>query len=203
MRVARLSIVAVLATLSVHAGVALAQAQTVDFSSRVTPACEFAGLTVKPPAGWINVPFDKPPKGHRGCQLMRINEREELVGIIRVRSATEPTAEFKEEGFGRLLANEAVAVSEMGYVLARESLWARENVPVSGAGFRDGRAVGVAARITGNDVPQEAHFLVFRSDDAKYVFTLLTPQQSYSESLYQRNSSDFGVVIRSLQPARR
>jgi hypothetical protein len=180
-----------------------ARGQTVDFSGKVTPTCEIAGLVVKPTAGWINVPFETPPPGHRGCQMMRTNEREELVGIIRVRSATGPSAEFTEEGFGRLLVNEGLAVSEMGYELAKESLWARENVPVSGAGFRDGRAVGVAARIPGNGVPQEAQFLVFRSDEAKYVFTLLTPQRSHSESLYQRNSSDFGVVIRSLQPARR
>jgi hypothetical protein len=165
-----------LALVLLTAGAASAQGEVVDVSDTTTPACDMAGLVARPAAGSFNVPFHGPPRGHRGYQMMRVNERQELVGIIRVRSATEPSAEFTDKGFGALLANEAHAVSEMEDGLASESLWSGDNVPTAGAGFREGRAVGVAGALEGNDVGQEAHFLVFRSDTAKYVFTLLTPQ---------------------------
>jgi len=189
-----------LSLLAVCSGTASAQEEVVDFSRRTTPTCEIAGLTARPAAGWFNVPFEEPPSGHLACQMMRTGGQDELLGIIRVRSVTAPEAEFTDDGYVRFLANEVVAVAQMGYALADEPLWTRDNVPVSGAGFREGRAVGLAARVEGNDVAQEAHFLTFRSDGAKYVFTLLTPARADDEALWQRNTADFGVVIRTLQP---
>lgn len=200
MRQRRRLVATALSLLSVWSATPVAQEGVVDLSRQTTPACEIAGLTARPAAGWFNVPFEEPPSGHLGCQMMRTGEQDELVGIIRVRSVTAPQAEFTDDGYARLLANEVVAVTEMGYALADEPLWIRENVPVSGAGFREGRAVGLAARIKGNDIAQEAHFLTFRSDRANYVFTLLTPARSYDEALWQRNTADFGAVFRTLQP---
>ncbi len=177
-----------------------AHTQVVDFSGQTMPTCEIAGLAVAPPGGWFSVPFEDPPEGHLGCQMMRTNEREELVGIIRVRSVMAPAREFTDEGHARYIGNEALALEQMGYTLADEPLWVRDDVPVKGAGFREGRAVGVAAHIAGNDVPQEAHFLVFRTDSTKYLFTLLTPAQAHDETLHRRNTADFGLVIRTLKP---
>lgn len=185
----------------VGANVAAGQEEVVDFSDQITPTCEMAGLVARPPEGWFNVPFENPPAGHLGCQMMATGEDDGLIGIIRVRSATAPATEFGQDGYAPLLGNENVVLSGMGYILADEPLWRRDDVPVSGVGFREGRAVGVSATIEGNDVPQEAQFLLFRSDDAKYVFTLLTPAESFDAGLYKRNTDDFGVVIRTLQPS--
>ena len=190
-----------LATLLLVSTVAFSE-ETVDFSDRVTPTCEIAGLTAYPPEGWFNIPLEDPPAGHLGCMMMRTNEREELVGILRIRSLTAPALDPEGETYGALFGSEVASAKEMNYSVGDEPLWVRKDVPVSGEGFREGRAVGLPATIGGNDLPQEAHFLFFRSDSAEYVVTLLTPAKSVDESLYERNTADFGKVIRTLQPRR-
>jgi hypothetical protein len=170
-------------------------------SARAT--CELAGLVVASPGGWFSVPFDTPPPGHAGCQMMLYNEQNQLLGVMRIRSASDPASEFAADGYDRLLANEITAMSAMDILFDQERgpLWTRDNMPVAGEGFREGRAVGLAARIKGNDVAQEAHFVVFRSDAAKYLISLLTPTQAYDKRLYQRNTSAMGTLMRTLQPS--
>ena len=187
------------AALLAVAGVALAQ-ERVDFGDRMTPRCEMAGLISVPPPGWINVPLENPPPGHLGCMMMRTNENEELVGFLRIRSLSAPALDAKAEPFDALLASEVLSVGEMGFAVDETPLWVRKNVPVKGEGFRDARGVGLAARIEGNPTPQEVHLLVFRSDRAEYVVTLMTPAKSFDAKLYDRNVTDFGTLIRTLQP---
>ena len=191
----------VLATLLLIATPMLSE-ESVDFSDRATPTCEMGGLIAYPPDGWFNVPFEDPPAGHLGCMMLLTNETEELVGILRIRSLTAPALDPGEEPYAALLASEVTSIAEMNVSLAEEPLWVRKDVPVAGEGFREGRAVGLAATIAGNDLPQEAHFLFFRSDSAEYVMTLLTPAKSVDETLYERNTEDFGKVIRTLRPRR-
>ncbi|HEU5163758.1 MAG TPA: hypothetical protein VFV54_11465 [Thermoanaerobaculia bacterium] len=181
------------------AGVALAQ-ETIDFGERMTPRCEMAGLISVPPPGWINVPLESPPPGHHGCMMMRTNEKKELVGVLRIRSRSAPALDGKGEPFEALFTSEVASVGEMGYVMDEPPLWVRENVPINGEGFRDARGIGLAAMIEGNPTPQEVHLLVFRSDRAEYIVTLMTPAKSFDPKLYDRNVNDFGTLIRTLQP---
>lgn len=180
---------------------AAANAQPPSGERRVQPAatCELAGITVMPGAGWVNTPIQGAPSGQLGCQMARMNERDEVVAIVRVRSAAPPASDFAGEDFGGMLTYERTVLTRMGYALADEPLWFRDNVPIKGAGFRDAQALGVGARIEGNSVPQEAHIFVFRSDTAKYLFTLLTPAKVHDEKLYDRNVEEFSVLIRTLK----
>lgn len=178
-----------------------ANAQRPSGGARLQPSetCDLAGLSVTPGAGWVNIPIQGAPGGHLGCQMARTNERDEVVAIIRVRSAAPPAKEFAEDDFIGMLTHERTVLERMGYALADQVLWTRDNVPVKGPGFRDARAFGVAGEIEGNGIPQEAHFLLFRNDSAKYLFTLLTPAKVYNEKLYERNTEEFGVLIRALK----
>jgi hypothetical protein len=190
-----------LAALLLFAMPALSE-DTVDFSDRITETCEIAGLIAYPPEGWFNVPLEDPPAGHLGCMMMLPNESRELVGAIRVRSLAAPALDSEGEPYAGLFGSEVAAFAEMNCSLADEPLWVRKDVPVSGGGFRDGRALGFAATVPGSELRQEAHFLFFRSDSVEYLVTLLTPTKSADASLYERNTEDFGKVIRTLQPRR-
>jgi hypothetical protein len=195
---AQLSI-ALLVCLLMLATATNAQRPSGDLRDMATGTCELAGLAVTPGDGWVNIPIQGAPNGHLGCQMARTNERDEVVAIIRVRSVTSPAKEFAENDFAGLLTHERTVLTRMGYALANQSLWTRDSVPIKGAGFRDARGFGVAARIEGNSIPQEAQFLLFRNDTAKYLFTLLMPAKVYNHDLYDRNTEEFGVLIRTLK----
>ena len=185
---------------SMAAGAALGEGR-VDFGKRVTPRCKLAALVALPPSGWFNVPFEDPAKGNLGCLMVRTNEREEPVGMLRIRSLAAPALPENGKPFQAIFISEVEAVQAMGFVVVDEKpLFLRNDVPVKGEGFRDGRGVGLAARIEGNAVPQEIHLLMFRSDRAEYIVTLLTPARSHDEKMWKRNTDDFGTVIRTLEP---
>jgi hypothetical protein len=172
----------------------------VDFSGQVTPTCKVVGLTATPPPGWFNVPIDSEDKAISGCQMMRVGEQDELEGIIRLLSAQVEEAAESPPWYAVMIALEQQTISEMGYALG-EVLWSRTDVPITGEGFGNARAVGLTASIEGNDIPQEAHFLVFEHGPQKFIITLLTPAQEVDDSVfYKRNTEDFGVLIRSLSP---
>lgn len=170
----------------------------IDFSDQITPTCEVVGLTATPPEGWFSVPIDSGDEPISGCQMMRVGDQDELLGILRLLSAQLEETEDSPPWYAVMIAVEQSIIAEMGYVLG-EVLWSRTDVPVSGSGFANARAVGLAASIEGNDIPQEVHFLVFENGPQKYIITLLTPAESVDGGVvYQRNSDDFGVLIRSL-----
>lgn len=168
---------------------------TVDFSEQTTPVCEVEGLRATPPDGWFNVPIDSAEPTLRGCQMMRTREDEALVGIARVLSVTlsEPTVDPPWQVL--MLSFERDNIARMGYVPG-DVLWRRDNVPIAGTGFTGGLAVGLSARIEGNEAPQEVQFLIFERALTKYVVTLLTPGRSVENGLYyDRNVADFGKLI--------
>jgi hypothetical protein len=187
-----------LAGLLVVAGAAWA-GEDIDFRQRVTPACELAGLLAVPPSGWFNVPFENPPEGSRGCMMILTNESEEPVAIVRIRSLAAPALRADGELFETLFASEVDSIAAMGYAFAEEPLFVRNEVPVKGAGFLDGRVVVLSAVLEGNPIPQEAHLLMFRSDRAEYIISLMTPARSHEPQIYKRNIADFGTLIRTLQ----
>ena len=198
-RSAAAAVLAVLAAPGLHAQ----DSQAERLKRSATATCALAGLVATPPAGWMNVPFEAPPAGHLGCLMVLFNERDQLVGVLRIRSASDPAREFTDDGYDRLLANEITAMTVMEIVVDVEGgpLWSRDKVPVAGTGFSDGRAVGLRARIKGNAVAQEAHFMVFRSDTSKYLISLVTPTQAYDSGLYQGNTRAMGTLMRTLQPS--
>jgi hypothetical protein len=183
------------------AGRLLADGDVIDFSDRMTPVCEVVGLSVRPPKGWFNVPIESAEKAISGCQMMRTGKQDELLGIIRVLSVYLPQTETENQPrwYDVLLAVETQMISTMGYVL-KDVIWTRLDVPISGSGFENARAIGLAAALQESEVPQETHFLAFENGPQKYVITLLTPAQSVGAGVfYKRNASDYGVVIRSLK----
>jgi len=186
-------------------GPLFAEDEIIDFSDKITPVCEVVGLSVRPPTGWFNVPIESEDEAVSGCQMMRTGEQDELLGILRLLSvhAPETAGEDSPAWYDLLLALENQMISGMGYILG-DVLWTRLDVPISGSGFENARAIGLATAIEGSDVPQETHFLVFENGPQKYIITLLTPAQSVDEGVYyKRNTDDFGLLIRSLkQPER-
>lgn len=176
----------------------IADEETLDFSDRMTATCEVEGLTATPPPGWFSVPIESGDEELTGCQMMRTGSEQDLLGILRVMSLYLPQTEDSPPWFAVMASIEQQIVGEMGYILG-EVLWSRESVPISGEGFENARAVGLAASIEGNDVPQEVHFLLFESGPQKFIITLLSPGRDYSEGVYyKRNTDDFGVLIRTL-----
>ena len=169
-----------------------------DFSDKIKPTCELAKIVARPAEGWFNVPIESPRPGHLGCQMMRANDAEELVGVLRIRSVTAPAAEFSADSDAALIADERKILQRMNVEVGAEPLWTRENVPLKGAGFREARGGGYPASVDGNPVPHEVHFLTFRAEEARYLVTLITPSKRHDEEIYKRNTDDFGVVIRSL-----
>jgi hypothetical protein len=200
-RLRRTAAAVVLVTLAVH-GLHAQNDEPARPARSGTATCEVAGLVAVPPSGWVSVPFETPPPGHLGCVMMRV-DGQQLLGILRIRSASGPSREFTEDAYDRLVANEIAALAAMNIMvdLERGPLWTRDTVPVAGAGFRDGRAVGLTARIKGNEVAQEAHVLVFRSDTSKYLVSLVTPTQARDGDLYRSNTNAMGVLVRTLQPS--
>lgn len=191
-------VLAMLAAPGLHAQ----DSETERLKRSATATCALSGLVATPPAGWLNVPFEAPPAGHLGCMMMMFNEQDQLLGVLRIRSASDPAREFTDAGYDRLVANEITAMTAMDIVVDVKGgpLWTRDKVPVSGAALREGRAVGLGARIKGNAVEQEAHFILFRSDTSKYLISLVTPTQAYDRGLYQANTRAMGVLMRTLQP---
>ncbi len=182
------------------AGPALAEPDDfVDFSDLVTPTCTIVGLTATPPAGWFNVPIESKDASISGCQMMRVGDQEELLGTLRVLSVQLEVTEESPPWWAAIIALEQGAITKMGYVVG-EVLWSRQDVPISGEGFANARAVGLSASIEGNDTPQEVHFLVFEKGPQKFIISLLTPGQDVEEGVYyNRNTADFGILIRSLK----
>ncbi len=180
-------------------GVAFGQ-ERLDFADRATPRCEIEGLVAVPPPGWLNVPIANPPAGNRGCMMIRTNENEEPVGILRIRSLAAPALKKDGEPFEALFISEVEALDRMGCaILDQEPLFVRSDVPIKGDGFRDGKGIGFAAAIEGNRVPQEVHLLMFRSERAEYIVSLAMPAKSHDAKLWDRNTEDFGTLIRTLQ----
>lgn len=171
----------------------------IDYSGQTTATCEVVGLTATPPTGWFNAPIDSTEDAISGCQMMRVGDQDELLGIFRLLSVQLEETEESPPWFAVMIALEQQTISEMGYVVG-EMLWSRLDVPISGEGFGNARAVGLAATVEGNETPQEVHFLVFDHGPQKFIITLLTPGQGVDEGVfYQRNTDDFGVLIRSLK----
>lgn len=181
------------------ASAAAQEEEVVDFSDQITPTCELLGLVGQPPPGWFNVPIDSPDPNLVGCQMMRATENQELVGILRLLSTAVPTDTPEETWLPELMGLEVAWLEEMGITLG-EPMWRRQDVPVSGPGFQKGTAIGLEASIEGNEVPQEVHFLGFSGPTHKYLLTLSTPGRTVEEGVYyDRNTADFGVLIRTLQ----
>jgi hypothetical protein len=171
----------------------------VDFSDRITPTCELIGLVGIPPEGWFNVPIDSVGENLQGCQMMRTDEQEELVGILRLLSRDFPENTPEETWFTELLGLEVTWLEEMGITLG-EPLWRRDDVPMTGTGWEKAKAIGLSASGENSDITQEVHFLAFGGPTTKYLFSLATPAQAVDEGVYyKRNTDDFGVLIRTLQ----
>lgn len=175
------------------------QQQEVDLGELATATCELIGLVATPPQGWINVPIDVPVDELAGCQMMLINDKDELVSMIRILSRQIAADTTEESWFSELLGLEVGQLEEMGVVLG-EPMWKRDDVPVTGPGFGTGRAAGFAASIEGNPIPQEVHFVAFGKPTLKYLVTLITPGRTVEDGLYyDSNTADFGSLIQTLQ----
>jgi len=171
-----------------------------DFSDQVVPVCRVSGLNAYPPEGWFAVPVESGSAELQGCQMLRVRDGDAaLVGMVRVLSLEWSDSDDAPPWENVLVSIEHEAVAGMGYSMG-EVIWVRDSVPVQGQGFANGRAVGFAASIEGNPLPQQAHFLLFDQGTTKYVVTLLTPGPEVDDgSDYQRNTTDFGAVIRSVK----
>ena len=176
-----------------------ADEEYVDFSDRITPTCELIGLVGVPPEGWFNVPIQTEAKDIRGCQMMRTNDQEELVGILRLLSKVFPANTPEETWFSDLVGLEVTSLGEMGITLG-EPLWRKDDVPMTGMDWENGKAIGLEAVIEGNEAPQEVHLLAFGGPTTKYLISLSTPNKGVDDNThYTRNTGDFAILIRTMQ----
>jgi hypothetical protein len=177
----------------------LSRDEVIDFSDRMTPTCELIGLVGLPPEGWFNVPIEAPQDDLAGCQMMRTDENEELVGMIRLLSREVPEGTPEETWMPELIGLEAAWLEEMGVVLG-DPIWRKEEVAVAGEGFEAGKAIGLAATIEGSEYPQEVHLLAFGTPTIKYLVSLCTPDSTVDAGVHlERNTADMGTVIRTFQ----
>lgn len=197
----RMLVLPVAAFLGFNVAVFAQDDDTVDFTELMTPVCEVANLTVEPPDRWINVPIQAKDTAIRGCQMMLIIDQA-LIGVLRVLSfdLSDPPENMPrwEE---HIIGLESVLIHEMGYRLD-EPIWKREEVPISGSGFSNAKAIGLSAGIEGNSNPQEAHFLVFENATHKYLVSLLTPARSVDGGEhYEKNTQGMATVMRTFKGA--
>jgi hypothetical protein len=172
-----------------------------DFSEQATAICELIGLEASPPAGWFSVPMVDLPAGMSGCQMMRTDEDDAPVGIIRLSASDTGARSPGEESRNRQLAIELEVLAAMG-IQARDRLWLRQDVPVTGerdAGFSKAQAVGLSAVIEGSGLPQEVHILAFHGPSTQYALLLITPSQETEPAIHSRNVADFAKLIQSLK----
>lgn len=169
----------------------------VDFSDQATELCQVDGLWVRPPAGWISVPIDFGTRdSFAGCQMMLI-ENEALIGILRFVSGRLPSDVDPQQ---MLVGIEAQFIQAMNYELGG-ALWRHDDVPVSGDGFEEGKALGVSLSLPGNPNPMEGHFLTFRGPERHYIMTLLTPDESVEGGIhYRKTTAGLSKVMQTVQP---
>ena len=175
------------------------EGEIVDFTDQMTPVCELANLKAVPPARWINVPIETGEDKLQGCQMMLIIDQA-LIGVLRLLSFDlrnpPPDMPRWEE---HVIGIEAVLIHEMGYRL-NEPIWRKNDVPIAGQGFANATAFGFSATIEGNELPQEAHFLVFENSTHKYLIDLLTPAKSVDQGEhYDKNTQAMATVMRTLR----
>ena len=175
------------------------EGEIVDFTDQMTPVCELANLKAVPPERWINVPIETGEEKLQGCQMMLIIDQA-LIGVLRLLSfdLSNPPPDMPrwEE---HVIGIEAVLIHEMGYRL-NEPIWRKNDVSITGQGFTNATAIGFSAKIEGNALPQEAHFLVFESPTHKYLIDLLTPAKSVDQGIhYTKNTQAMAAVMGTLR----
>lgn len=167
---------------------------------RTAPPCEVSGLAVTPPSPWFSEPIDSQEEGVEGCQMVW-EEDDQYMGIIRLMSfrasrLSHETASWEE----LVIAVEILVMEEMGVVVG-DPIWSRDSVPITGAGFRNAKAIGFDARLTYSGAQQnEVHFLLFESATQKYVISAVTPSKATSPDIYSANTSAMATIMRTLEP---
>ena len=171
-----------------------------DMQALANAQCEFGALTVKPPEPWYSVPIDSAEPGIGGCQLMW-EEGDQYLGIIRLiafENSVFDGIDVRWEDFA--IAFEASIMADM-YIELGDVLWRDNELPISGEGFVNARAIALEARISGVERANEAHFVLFEGNGFNYVMSSLTPSEKTSPDVYKANIEAMGLLMRSLQPS--
>lgn len=196
----RLGLIGVLLVLASATGPVKAAEVAADFSDRATAYCELSGLRADVPDDWFSVPVEGMPPGMVGCQMMRTDETEALVGILRLSSGETGELAPGAESRNRQLAIELAVLEAMG-IEPGDPLWSRDQVPLGGLGsaeFSNAQAVGLAATVRESGLPQEIHILVFHAPSTQYTLLLITPTKAAEPRVYSRNLRDFGILLQGL-----
>lgn len=140
-------------------------------------SCEVAELAMTPPKGWLTASLETNDNTIRRCQMALVVDGS-LFGYVRVSSFDMRGASADAEYWYQHVVNiETASIHRKGYTLG-EFVSSQNDIPISGTGFRNARALVVAAELKGNAYDQQVQFLVFESDNYKYLITLLTPAES-------------------------
>lgn len=195
--------ISLLVLLGLQSTPATGEQDMIDFGDQATSECRLIGLQAPAPAGWFTVPISDLPDGMAGCQMMRTDRDDNLVGLIRLSASDTGARAPGEESRNRQVAIELEVLAAMG-IKPRDRLWSRDDVPVSGpesSGFSSAQAVGLSAVIEETGLAQELHFLTFHGPSTQYALLLITPPPSTEPDIHQRNVGDFGRVIQGLKRA--
>ena len=161
-------------------------------------SCEVADLAVTPPSGWLSASVETNDNTIRRCQLTLVVEGS-LFGYVRVSSFDLSGAPADAAPWYQQVVNvETVSIFKKGYTLG-EFISSQKDIPITGTGFRNARALVMAAELKHNSFDQEVQFLVFESDNYKYLITLVTPAESVqSGEYYHRNVAGKAEVMQNL-----
>ena len=161
-------------------------------------SCEVAELAVTPPSGWLTASLETSDNTIRRCQMTLVVEGS-LYGYVRVSSFDLSAAPADAVPWYQQVVNfETASIFKKGYTLG-EFISSQKNVPITGTGFRNARALVIAAELKNNSFDQEVQFLVFESDNYKYLITLVTPAESVqSGEYYRRNVAGKVEVMQNL-----
>jgi hypothetical protein len=173
-----------------------ATGETLDFTGLASDRCALIGLAAPAPDGWISIAMQDMPPQLAGCQMLRL-EDEMLLGIMRLISARAADSVAVGQARDGLVALEREIWAEMGLEIG-PTLWQRDHVAVSGEGFSDGAAIGLAARIVETDLPQEIHLLMFRRADTHYALSVITPAGDDAAAHYRANLDGFRQLLGTL-----
>ncbi|MEH6608538.1 MAG: hypothetical protein V7696_04145 [Halioglobus sp.] len=177
-----------IATLLLNSLVSTAQSGRVAQGLGTADAsCEVAELAMTPPSGWLIASLETNDNTIRRCQMTLVVEGS-LYGYLRVSSFDLSGAPADAAPWYQQVVNfETASIYKKGYTLG-EFISSQKNIPITGTGFRNARDMVIAAELKNNSFDQEVQFLVFESDNYKYLITLVTPAESVqSGEYYNRN----------------
>ncbi len=154
--------------------------------------CRVQGLSMTTPEGWEAATTESPVEGIHSCHTVRLIDGR-LRGVLRLVSVDLGGIPNDRPWSVSTVNVEVNLMQALGVSLGEQPLWVKDSMPVRGDGFYEGRAMALSARVDAH--PYELNLVLFRSDRAGYVISLLTPPESSNPADYALNHQAFAHLM--------